>query len=109
LLVVRSPQEAFGVCEEKRREVGKRSPVWLLSLYDFMHVLQHNFEQLHIFQLLVFARVAVFEVHAKLESHARERGADLPHVAAVLVRDEGAETDVLCLGIVSFWFFLFRG
>jgi hypothetical protein len=94
LLVVRSPQEIFGVCEEKRREVGKRSTVWLLSLYDFMHVLQHNFEQLHIFQLLVLARIAIFGVNAQLESHARERGSVLPHVATVLVRDECTETDV---------------
>lgn len=83
------------MCEEKRREVGKRSPVWLLRLQDFMHALQHNFEQLHIFQLLVLARVAVFGVHAQLKAHARERCAGLPHVAAVLVRDEYAETDVL--------------
>lgn len=83
------------MCEEKRREVGKRSPVWLLRLQDFMHALQHNFEQLHIFQLLVFARVAVFGVNAQPKAHARERCADLSQVAAVLVRGEGAETGVL--------------
>jgi hypothetical protein len=60
-----------------------------------MHALQHNFEQLHIFQLLVLARVAVFGVNAQPKAHARERGANIPHVAAVLVRDEGAEIDVL--------------
>lgn len=45
--------------------------------------------------LLVLARVAVLGVRAQPEAHARERGAGLPHVAAVLVRDEGTETDVL--------------
>jgi hypothetical protein len=59
-----------------------------------MNVLQHNIEQLHIFQLLVLARIAIFGVNAQLESHARERGSVLPHVAAVLVRDECTETDV---------------
>jgi hypothetical protein len=32
--------------------------VWSLRLQDFMHALQHNFEQLHIFQELVISTVS---------------------------------------------------
>jgi hypothetical protein len=58
-LVVRSSSRSLRcVCEEKRREVGKRSPVWLLRIHDFMHAVQHNFEQLHISQETVISSVS---------------------------------------------------
>ena len=56
------------MCEEKRREVGKRSPVWLLRLHDFMHALEHNFEQLHIFQETVISTVSNGKLIIKLFS-----------------------------------------
>ena len=42
----------------RRREVGKRSPMWLLRIHDFMQALQHNFEQLHISQETVISIVS---------------------------------------------------